>query len=120
MAAVAALPDRVALAGEHELALDVLEQLLVAGLMLLLDVGYHVEQRRYLGETLLAGLLGELGIHLGPLVVLACGRVPEVLLGLGHRSAVEQLEPYLGVLLLVVGGGLEELAYLDVAVFLRL
>ena len=44
VAAVAALPEHIAVAGEYDAALDVLEQLAVALLMLLLDRTNAVEQ----------------------------------------------------------------------------
>ncbi len=69
---------------------------------------------------LLAGLGGELLVHVGPLEVLAVGGVGEVLGGGGHLAAVEQLEPQLGVLLLVLRGLLEDCGDLHIAVLLGL
>ena len=74
--------------------------------MALLDVGDHAELRCQIGEALLLGLLGEGGVHVGPLVVLALGCGEQVCGGVAQ--ATQGLEPHLGVLLLVVGGLLED------------
>ena len=120
MAAVGALPDGVAVLREHLLVKDVLEKSAVALLVVLLDGAHQFELLRDLVESLLAGLLRHPGVHVGPLEVLSVGRVVEVGDGAGHGAAVEVLEPYLGVLLLVGGGLLEEGGYLYESVLLGL
>ena len=118
VAAVAALPDHVPVPGEHQAALHIGQQLAVAVLVLLLDLGHFLKQEGDVVEALLLGLLGHGGVHVGPLVVLAGGGGLQVLGG--GADAAQQLEPDLGVLLLVGGGLLEDLGDLDIAVLLGL
>ena len=118
VAAVAALPDHVAIAGEHNAALHIGQQLPVALLMLLLDLGHFLEQEGDVVKALLLGLLGHGGVHIGPLIVLALGGSLQVLSG--GADAVQQLEPNLSVLLLVGGSLLKNLGDLDIAVLLGL
>ena len=117
VAAVAALPDAIALAGEDEAFLDVGQELAVALLVLLLDGAHHLELLRDLLEPLLAGLASHASVHVRPLEVLAGGGIRQVLHGRRH-PAVEVLEPDLRVLLLVRRGLLEDLGDLHVAVLL--
>ena len=119
VAAVGALPDAVALAGEHDGVLDVLEELAVALLVLFLDLAHHAELGSNLLEALFLRFLGHAGVHVRPLVVLAGSGVGQVLGSRGH-AVVEVLEPYLRVLLLVGRGLLEDLGDLHVAVLLGL
>ena len=67
-------------------------------------------------EALFLRLLGELGVHVGPLEVLAVGGVREVHFRRGHFAAMQVLEPDLGMFFLVLGGFLEEVRNLDIAV----
>ena len=120
VAAVAALPHAHVVALEHLAGLDAGHQLAVALLVLLLDARHAVEQLGDVGEALLARHLGELGVHLGPLLVLAGSGVGEVLHRGGNGAAVQQLEPELGVLLLVLRRLQEDVLDLDVAVLLGL
>ena len=115
VAAVGADPHVLAVAGKDLALLQVLEQLVVALLVLLFDLADRLEQVGDAGEALLAGDLGELGVHLGPLIALAGGGVLEVLGRSGHGAVVQELKPDLGVLLLIAGGLLEELGDLDIA-----
>ena len=117
MAAVAALPDAVALAREHHLVFYVLEQLAVALLVVLLDGGHTAEFLGYLRKTFLVGLAGHTLVHVGPLEVLTLGGRLQVLGG-RFDAALQQFEPHLGVLLLIVGGLLEDGGYLYITVFL--
>ena len=120
VAAVAADPDLLAHAGEHLGVLDVLEQGAIALLVLLLDGG---DALHLLGDGLKALLvrgLGELGVHLGPLVVLAGGGELQVLGGGADLAARHVLIPELRMLLLVIGSLGEEGRDLLVAVLLRL
>ena len=71
-------------------------------------------------KALLVRGLGELGVHLGPLVVLAGGGELQVLGGGADLAARHVLIPELGVLLLVIGSLGEEGSYLLVAVLLGL
>jgi hypothetical protein len=106
--------------GEHQSALDVGEQLAIPRLVLLLDLRHAVKQTGDLGEALLAGGLGEAGIHVGPLVVLAVGGVVQVGDGAGHAVVVQELEPDFRVLFFVARGLGEDVADLDVAVLIGL
>ena len=87
--------------------------------MLLLDLGHALEQLGDVVEALFPGGLGEAGVHVGPLVILAGGGVLQVVQGVAD-AVVEELEPDLGVLLLVVGSLLEDVGDLHVAVLLGL
>ena len=118
--AVAALPDHVALAAEHQAAFDVAEQLAVALLVFLFDGRDALELPGDVLKALRPGLLGELPVHVGPLEVLAVGGIVQVGRGGGHLAAVEQLEPHFGVLLLVLRGLLEDRGDLHIAVLLGL
>ena len=69
-------------------------------------------------EALLLGLLGHGGIHVGPLVVLALSSGLQVLSS--GADATQQLEPDLGVLLLIGSGLLKDLGDLHIAVLLGL
>ena len=86
--------------------------------MLLLDLGNLLKQESDVIEALLTGINGHLSIHVSPLIVLALGSVVQVLHGVAN--AAQQLEPDLGMLLLVVGGLLKDLGDLDIAVLLGL
>ena len=118
VATVGALPDHIAVAGEDQTTLDVGDQLAIALLVLLLDLGDLLKQESDLLEALLVSVLGHLIVHIGPLVVLALGSGVQVLHGVAN--AAQQLEPDLGMLLLVVGGLLKDLGDLDIAVLLGL
>ena len=119
MSAVGALPYTVAVAGKDQLILDIPEQPAVAFLVLLFDRADHLKQIRDMVEALLTRLLGEGGVHVGPLVVFAlCGSL-EVGCGI-INAAVEQFEPDFRVLLLVCGGFLEDFRNLHIAVLFRL
>ena len=86
--------------------------------MLLLDLGDLLKQVGDLLEALLVSILGHLIVHIGPLVVLALGSGVQVLHGAANTA--QQLEPDLGMLLLVVGSLLKDLGDLDIAVLLGL
>ena len=119
VAAVGALPDAVALAGEDDAVLDVLEELAVALLVLFLDLAHHAELGGDLLEAFFLRFLGHAGVHVRPLVVLAGSGVGQVLHSRGH-AVVEVFEPDLRVLLLVGRGLLEDLGDLHVAILLGL
>ncbi len=119
VAAVRALPDAVAVAREDEPVLQVREQLAIPLLVLLFDGGDALKERGDMVEALFARLLCEFGVHFRPLVILALRGVEQVV----RRRAdavVQQLEPDLRVLLLVVGGLLKERRDLHVALFFGL
>ena len=85
--------------------------------MLFLDSGDPVEQLRDMFKTFLAGFLGKGGVHIGPLVVFALGRVLQVRSGI-RDAVVQQLEPDFRVLLLVVGRLQKQRRDLLIALFL--
>ena len=115
MAAVAALPDAVAVFGENKAALDVLEQLAIASFVLFLDGRDHLEQIGDLVKALFAGVFCETGIHLGPFLMLAlCGDL-KVFCGAVH--AFKDLVPDFRVLFLIGSGLQEDLGDLLIAVF---
>ena len=86
----------------------------------LLDCTDLLEQESYLGEALFLCGLCKFGIHIGPLEVFAFSGSCEVGSSLGNIAVVQELEPNLGMLLLVLCGLLEDVRYLYVAVFLGL
>ena len=114
VAAVAALPHHVPLPGEDQAVLHVGKQLAIALLVFLLDLAHQLEQVGDVVKALLPGLLGHVGIHVGPLVVFPLGGGLQVLLG--GADAVQQFEPDLGVFLLVGSRLLKQLGDLDIAV----
>src|SRR5699024_9324810 len=120
VAAVAAYPDLLAHAAEDLGLLDILEQGAVTLLVLLLDGGDALHLHGDGHKALLAGDLGELGVHLGPLVILAGGGQLQILGGGADFAARHVLVPELGMLLLVAGGLGEEGGDLLIAVLLRL
>ena len=120
VAAVSADPDHVAVSREYDAFLDVREQLSVALLVLLLNQRDLLEQECDVVEALGLCVLGKALVHVGPLVVFAFGGVFQVRDRVRHIAVVQQLEPDLRVLLLVVRGLGEELGDLLVAVLLRL
>ena len=119
VAAVGALPDAVALAGEDNAVLDVLQELAVALFVLLLDLAHHAELGRDLLESFFFRFLRHAGVHVRPLVVLAGRGVGEILYGRGH-PVMQVLEPDLRMLLLVGRGLLEDLGDLHIAILLGL
>ena len=117
VAAVGALPDAVALAGEDDAVLDVLQELAVALLVLFLDLAHHAEFGGNLLEAFFFRFLRHAGVHVRPLEVLAGSGIGQVLHGRGH-AVVQVLEPDLCVFLLVGRGLLEDLGDLHIAVLL--
>ena len=117
MAAVAALPHGLLALFEHLLHLDVLQQGAIALLVGPLDGSHAPELLGQLMEALFVGLLGEAVVHIRPLVVLTGSGGSQILRG--GPDSLQSLEPQLGVLLLVVGGGLENGCDLLVALLLR-
>ena len=71
-------------------------------------------------KALFLGVLRHLGIHIGPLVILALGGVQQVVGRAGNGVAVQRLEPQLGVLLLIGSGLFKDLCNLNITVFARL
>ena len=82
MTAVAALPDRVAVAGEDDLALDFAEQLAIPLFMRFFDLRDRLKEVGDAGEALLLCDLREFDIHIRPLIVLAVRSSLEVALDL--------------------------------------
>ena len=120
VAAVSADPDHVAVSREDDALFNVREQLSVALLVLLLDRRDLLEQVGDVVEALGLRVLGEALVHVGPLVVLALGGVLQVRDRVRNVAVMQELEPDLRVLLLVVCGFGEKLGNLLVAVLLRL
>ena len=117
--AVGALPDAVAVAGEDDSVLDVLQELAVASLVLFLDGTHHAELGSNLLEAFFLSFLRHAGVHVRPLEVLAGSGIGQVLHGRRH-AVVQILEPELRVLLLIRRGLLENLGDLHIAVLLGL
>ena len=70
VAAVGTLPDDITVFGEYTLFADVVQQFAVALLMGFLDGCNTFKLLGNLVETLVTGLTGQTGIHVGPLEVL--------------------------------------------------
>ena len=86
MAAIAAHPNGLGILGKGLALATVGQQLKIALLVVLLDGGHAHE---HLGDglkALLAGSVGEVLVHLGPLAVFAGGSFHEVVLGLGDAA----------------------------------
>ena len=120
VAAVGALPDAVAVAGEDYALFDVGKELTIALLVLFLDGAYHLELCGNRVEAFLAGFFCHAGIHIGPLEVLAGSGVLQVLYSAGDFAAMQVFEPDLGVFLFIGSGLLEDLGDLHIAVLLGL
>jgi hypothetical protein len=73
--ALQALPDSITIAREDQTTLDVGQQLTIALLVLFLDLANSSKEASQLGESLLFGSLGELGVHVSPLEILALGGI---------------------------------------------
>ena len=116
MAAVAALPHGLLALFKDPLHLHVAQQRPIALLVGLLDAPHLPELLRQLRKALLLGLLRHAVIHIRPLVVLSGGGRGQILRR--GADAAEGLEPHLGVLLFVVGGGLENGCDLLIALLL--
>ena len=120
VAAVAALPDCVAVFAEDLLVLDVGQQLAVALFVVLFYGAYHFEFIGNFVEALLARLLCHARVHVCPLCMLPSGCVFQVVDGARHGASMQVLKPDLGVFLLVGGRFLEEVGYLYEAVLFGL
>ena len=97
VAAVAALPDHVAVAGEDHTGLHIAQQLAVSLLVSLLDPADHAELGGDLREAFGVGFVSHAGVHIGPLGVLALGGMEQVggmqlsaAFGLGAEFALTQ------------------------------
>ena len=119
MSAVGALPNGFGLALEHLARFNVGQQLTVTLLVLLFDSGDAVEKLRNIIEALLARFLGELSVHIGPLVIFSLGSRQKIFLRRAD-TVVQKLEPDFSVLLFVVCGFLENRSYLNKAVLFSL
>ena len=86
--------------------------------MSLLNLGNTLELLGNLVKAFLAGLTGHTGIHVRPLEVLATGSSLQVSGCILDGTTFQQLEPHLGVLLLVGGSLLKDGSYLYEAVLL--
>ena len=100
MSAVAAFPNTIAVLGEYKAALDVRDQLAISCFMLFLDRRYHLKEICDVIKTFFSRGLGEIGIHLLPLILLAvCCDLKVVL---GFMNALKDLVPDLRVLFLIM------------------
>ena len=120
VSAVAADPYDLFAALKNDTLFEIFEQCIIALLVLFFNLADHLKERGYAVESLFAGDLGKLLVHLGPLVVFACRRVAQIVYSRGHCAVVQLLEPDLRVLLFVVRSLGENRGYLLVAVLLRL
>ena len=114
VATVGALPDAIAITREDELVLYVLQQLAITLLVVLLDGCHHLKLDGNLLETFLASFLCHAWIHLCPLVVLAIGSSFQVFLCVLDGTALQVLEPHLGMLLFIDSSLLKDVGNLYV------
>ena len=117
-AAIAALPLVHANANPYFARFDVLRELAVALLVTGLDFGDFAEFERDVLEAFSLGFFGEALVHIGPFLMLA-GSGGEKVLG-SRLYPFKELEPHLGVLLLVESRFLENRRDLFVAILLGL
>ena len=120
MAAVGTLPDGVAVAREDDVLLDVVQQLQVTLLVQFLDGSNALHLIGNLIKTFFAGLLGHTLVHVGPLEVLTCSSVLQILDGALNATTLQQFEPQFSVLLLLIGGLLKDSSDLHIAILLSL
>lgn len=116
--AVSALPNLNFALLEYFLSLNVLKESSVSLFVMLLDSADHSELSCECREALCFSSLGEIFVHVCPLVVLAVSSCCEVLCCCA--DALELLEPHLSVLLLVISCLEEERCDLLVAFLLSL
>ena len=102
VSAVTALPNGYTALLEYCLLLYVVQKCAVSLLVSLLDSSNSAELCSELGKALFLSVLSKAVVHIGPLVVLALGRVEKVLCGITEFTKC--LEPKLCVLLLVLSG----------------
>ncbi len=101
---VHALPDHLAIAGEYEAFLDVLEKSKISLLVLGFNLCNTSEESGNFLEPFFLGFLCKGSIHVCPLVILTFGSSFQVLGCCANLSILlEELEPHLGMLFLVVG-----------------
>ena len=118
MAAIAALPDHIAIAGEDQAFFAIGQQLAIAFFMFLFNLGHAGKEERNMIKALFLGFLGEAGIHIGPFVVFAFrGRLQ---IFFGGADTIQQLEPDLSMLFFIIGGFFKDIGNLDVAILARL
>ena len=120
VATIAALPNAVAVLGEHNALFNVLQQFAITLFVTLLNGPNATEFNSKFGETVLDCLLSHGVIHVGPLVVFARSCVGKVRSCRGNVSLVQELEPQFCMLFLVKSSLCEELCNLLIAVFLGL
>ena len=120
VAAVDALPHHVAVAREYQFALNVGQELAIAGFVLSLDFAYQVKQGSDSVEAFFASLGSKAGVHVGPFVVFAVGSIHKVVGSARNITAMEKLEPDFCMFFLVAGCFGKYLRNLHIAVFLCL
>ena len=120
MTAVVAVPYHFRISFEYDTLLDVGKKLPVSILELLLDGSNALKEESDVVEALFSGFLCHSGIHVNPFVVLACSRIGQICHGILDVSVVEQLEPDLGMLFLIVGGFFKKVGDLYIAFLLCL
>src|SRR5574344_2356821 len=103
MTAVRALPNHILLTREYYATFHILKKLSVTLFMSLLDSANFLEKECDILETLFLSGLCKSGIHVGPLVILACCSILKISCRARNLTAMEELEPNLGMLLLILG-----------------
>lgn len=116
VAAVQADPDGAGAPFEDLAGFYILAKLEVALLVEALDLRDELKSRGDGGKAFLPGYLGEIRIHLGPLIMLARCGVRQIVNCAGYAAAVQLLEPELRVLLLIRGRFLKDPRDLHVAI----
>ena len=116
VAAVAADPDCIVIAGKYYAVLDVGQQTAITLFVVAFDGCYGPETPCNFLEALLFGLASHTLVHVGPFEILAIGSILQICHSVGNLASVEIFEPELGVLFLVCSGLFEEGSDLLVAV----
>ena len=116
MTAIGTYPYHLLVTAEDKAALNIGKQLSVSLLMLLLYLGDLLKQECDVGKALLACLFGKACIHIRPFIVFTGCGVGKVGGGIRHFTVMQELEPYLGVLLFVCSGFLKDIGYLLISV----
>ncbi len=120
VATLAANPDTVIIAREHDSLVNIGKKLQITLLMSLLDCTDLFKKKSDIIKTLLLGRLGHFGIHIGPLILLARRSIGQIHLRVRHIAVMQQLKPYLGMSALVMSRFFKDSADLLIAILLGL
>ena len=92
VSAVAAVPNLITIAGEHQSALNVGKEFAVALFVFFFDLADPFKESGDLIQPFFFRGLGKTGVHIGPLEVFPVRRVFKVRRGRRHFAAVQELD----------------------------